>query len=127
MIRVNLFSAALLSELFVSMIALSVTVGLPWKTHITRIAQGLGFYSIIDVAVEAAHSHFGLGRDTRIYDDLSHARIAVYLVCTMYWIVMLWQEAPQPRKLTEEMRRDLLALQGRLGYSLQNLRSRRGS
>jgi hypothetical protein len=125
MIRGNLFSAALMSELFVSIIALSVTVGLPWKTHITRIAQGLGVYSIIDVLVEAAHSYFGLGRDTRAYEALSHMRIAAYLACTLYWIVMLWREAPQPRALPEQMRRDLLALQERAEYRLQSLRSRR--
>jgi hypothetical protein len=125
MIRGNLFSAALMSELFVSMIALSATVGLPWKTHITRIAQGLGVYSIIDVLVEGAHSYFGLGRDTRAYDALSHMRIAVYIACTTYWIIMLWREAPQPRALPEKMRRDLLVLQQRFGYNLQSLRSRR--
>jgi hypothetical protein len=125
MIRGNLFSAALMSELFVSMIALSVTVGLPWKTHITRIAQGLGVYSIIDVLVEAAHSYFGLGRDTRAYEALSHMRIAVYLACTLYWIIMLWREEPQSRDLPDQMRKDLLSLQERAEYRLQNLRSRR--
>jgi hypothetical protein len=125
MIKGSLFSAALMSELFASMIALSVTVGLPWRTHITRIAQGLGVYSIIDVLVEAAHSYFGLRRGTRAYEALSHMRIAVYLACTMYWIVMLWREAPQPRELPEQMRRDLLALQERAEYHLQSLRSRR--
>jgi hypothetical protein len=77
------------------------------------------------VLVEAAHSYFGLGRDTRAYEALSHIRIAVYLACTMYWIVMLWREAPQPRELPGQMRRDLLALQERAEYSLQSLRSRR--
>jgi hypothetical protein len=98
-IRGNLFSAALMSELFAGMVALSVTVGLPWKTHVANIAQGFGIYSIIDVLVEAAHSYFGLGRDTRAYDDLSHARIAVYLACTLYWIIMLWREAPYSRSV----------------------------
>jgi len=123
-IRGNLFSAALMSELFAGMIALSVTVGLPWKTHVANIAQGLGIYSVIDVLVEAAHSYFGVGRDTRAYNDLSHARIAVYLACTLYWIIMLWREAPYSRKLPAQMHRDLLTLQEKLGYSLQTLRSR---
>jgi hypothetical protein len=123
-IRGNFFSAALMSELFAGMIALSVTAGLPWKTHVANIAQGLGIYSIIDVLIEAADSYFGLGRDTRAYDDLSHARIAVYLACTLYWIIMLWREAPNSRKLPAQIHRDLLTLQERLGYSLQTLRSR---
>jgi hypothetical protein len=122
-IKGNLFSAALMSELFVGMIALSVTVGLPWKTHITRIAQGLGAYSIIDVVVEAAHGYFGLGRDTRTYIDLSHARIAIYLACTIYWIVMLWRDELPSRELSGQMRADLLALQKKVGDGLVNLRS----
>ena len=125
MIKGNLFSASLMSELFVSMIAISVTVGLPWKTHVARIAQGLGLYSIVDVLVEAAHSYFGLGHDTRTYDNLSRLRIAVYLACTAYWIVMLWREAPEPRSLSQQMHSDLLLLQQRIGYKLQGLRSRR--
>ena len=123
-LRGNLFSAALMSELFAGMVALSVTAGLPWKTHVANIAQGLGIYSIIDVLIEAAHSYLGLGRDSRAFDDLSHARIAVYLACTLYWIIMLWREAPYSRKLPAQMHRDLLTLQEKLGYSLQTLRSR---
>jgi len=123
-LRGNLFSAALMSELFAGMVALSVTAGLPWKTHVANIAQGLGIYSIIDVLIEAAHSYLGLGRDSRAFDDLSHARIAVYLACTLYWIIMLWREAPNSRKLPAQIHRDLLTLQERLGYSLQTLRSR---
>ena len=99
LIRGNLFSAALMSELFVVMIALSVRVGLPWKTHVANIAQGLGIYSIIDVLVEAAHSYFGVGRDIRAYTYLSHARMTVYLACTLYWIIMLWREAPYSRSV----------------------------
>ena len=123
MIKGNLFSASLMSELFVGMIALSVTVGLPWKTHITRIAQGLGLYSIIDVLVEAAHSYFGLARDTKAYDALSHLRIAVYVACTIYWIIMLWREAPQARELPEQMHTDLLTLQEAVDGHLHSLRS----
>jgi hypothetical protein len=123
MIKGNLFSAALMSELFVGMVALSITVGLPWKTHATRIAQGLGVYSIVDVLVEAAHGYFGLGRDTRAYDALSHVRIAIYIACIIYWIVMLWREAPRTRELPEQVHIDLLALQETIDHHLQSFRS----
>jgi len=49
-LRSNLFSAALMSELFVGMVVLSSIAGLPWKTHVARIAQGFGAYSIFCVA-----------------------------------------------------------------------------
>jgi len=125
MIRGSFFSAALLSELFVGMIVLSVTAGLPWKTHVARISQGLGIYSLSSVLIEVGRTYFSLKRETRAYDELSHARIAVYLVCLVFWIIMLWREPPQPREMTEQMRRQLLELQRSVGHQLQSLRSRR--
>jgi hypothetical protein len=73
--------------------------------------------------VEAAHSYFGLARDTKAYDALSHVRIAVYIACTIYWIIMLWREAPQTRELPKQMHTDLLALQETVDGHLQSFRS----
>jgi hypothetical protein len=63
-IRGTFFSSASMSELFVGMMVLAVKAGLPWKTHVARISQGLGVYSIIDVLIEAGHSYLGVGRNT---------------------------------------------------------------
>jgi hypothetical protein len=120
-IKGNFFSSALMSELFVGMVALSATVGLPWKTHVARISQGLGVYSIIGVLTEAGHSTFGT--NSRIFATLSHLRITTYLICIGYWIVMLWQEAPAPRQLPEDMRGQLFTLQRRVEFDLQRLRA----
>src|ERR1700761_5857105 len=54
--RGNLFTSALQCELFAGMIAFSTTANLPWKTHVARIAQGLGFYSFVGILTEAGHS-----------------------------------------------------------------------
>jgi hypothetical protein len=125
MIKGNIFSAALLSELFVGMIALSVTAGLPWKTHVARISQGLGVYSVLTVVLEAARTYFGLRTNSQIYDDLSHVRMGVYLLCVTYWIIMLWRDAPRGREMTEGMRRQLAAINTGAALDLQKLRSRR--
>ena len=120
-IRGNFFSSALMSELFVGMIALSVTVGLPWKTHVARISQGLGVYSIIGVLTEAGHNHFGT--HSQIFTTLSHLRITTYLICVWYWNIMLWRNAPAPRELPEEMRIQLFTLQRTLEYDLRELKN----
>ena len=39
-LRGEFFSSVVLSELLVAMVALSVTLGLPWRTHVARLAQG---------------------------------------------------------------------------------------
>jgi hypothetical protein len=125
MIKGSFSSAALLSELFVGMIALSTTAGLPWKTHVARISQALGIYSLFTVLIEAGNSYFGLRSDTRAYVDLTHVRMVLYLVCVSYWIVMLWRDAPADREITEGMRRQLAAINAGAALGLQQLRSRR--
>jgi hypothetical protein len=120
-----LFSAALMSEFFVAMMALSVSVRLPWKTHVAKIAQGLGAYSLTSVLVETGHSYFGVTRESPAYILLSHIRMAAYLGCVAYWIIMLWRDEPPSRAMTEEMRVRLFSLHRWVAYDLQGLRSRK--
>lgn len=125
MIKGNLFSAVLISELFVAMIALSVGAGLPWKAHVVKISQGLGIYSVIDFLIEAGHSYFGLSQGTLVYHELSQIRIAVFIACVAYWNATLWRDAPPVRELSDRMYKELSALNLLVGSQLQNLRSRR--
>jgi hypothetical protein len=46
-----------------------------------------------------------------------------YLICVMYWIVMLWRDAPAPRELPAEIRSQLVAFQRLLEYDLRKLRA----
>jgi hypothetical protein len=119
--RGNLFSSALLCELFVGMIAFSVTARLPWKTHVARISQGLGFYSLIGILTEAGHSV--INRSSTLSQGLTLTRMSTYLICISYWIVTLWRDAPAPKELPKEMRRQLFTLQTRLEYDLRKLRA----
>ena len=118
----NFFSSALMGELFVAMIALSATVGLPWRTHVARISQGLGFYSLVGILIAAGQSYFGAAHrmPERI---LSHIRMATYLSCVVYWIVTLWRDEPQTKPLPTELRTRLALLQGRVAYDLHAVRS----
>jgi hypothetical protein len=120
-IRGDFFSSTLMSELFVGMIALSVTVGLPWRTHVARISQGLGIYSIICILIEAGHSYLGLAHDTQAYATLSHLRMVAYLFCIAYWVETLWCNAPQSKELPDDMRRRLVMLQRRVAYNLYRI------
>src|ERR1700722_13108567 len=121
----NLFTAVLQIELFVVMMALSVTAGLPWRTHVAKIAQGLGAYSLISVLFETGHSYFGLSRDLPVFILLSHVRMAAYLGCVSYWIINLWSDERAARRMTEQMREGMFTLQMQVEYHLQDLRSRK--
>jgi len=122
-LRSDFFSAALMSELFVGIMMLSVTVGLPWKTHVARIAQGLGAFSLICVAKDIVSNYFGLTGDNHTFKELDHVRVLAYLACEAYWIAMLWQEAPAPRELPEVMRTKIYTLQRELEYDLSRVRA----
>jgi hypothetical protein len=121
----TLFAAALISELFVLMMALSISVSLPWRTHVAKIAQGLGAYSLVSVLIETGHSYFGVSRELPAFVFLSHIRIAAYIACVSYWSVTLWHKEEPSREMTQEMRERLFTLQRRVEYDLQNLRSRK--
>jgi hypothetical protein len=120
--RMNLFSSALLCLLFVGMIRFSVTARLPWKTHEARIAQGLGFYSLLGILIAGGYTVIGEVRTSAFSQQLTLLRLTTYLICLTYWIVMLWRDAPAPKELPEEMRRQLYTLQARVQYDLRRLR-----
>lgn len=121
-IRGNFFSSTLISELLVAMLALSVSMGLPWKTHVARLTQGFGIYSIFCILIEGAHSYFGSDRGKHIYVLVSHIRMSLYCVCVAYWIFTLSRNEPEPRKLPEQLRMDLRMLQRRVALLLQGFR-----
>ena len=120
----NLFAAALMSELLVAMLALAVSVRLPWRGHTAAVAKGLGAYSLVTVLIETGHSYFGGSRESPIFVFFSHVRMAAYLICVTYWIIGLWPDESPGRTMTREMREKLFTLHARLEYDLNHLRSR---
>lgn len=124
-IKGNFFSEVCMGELFVGILAVSVDVGLPWKTHAAKISQGLGAYSIMEVLIEGGHNYFGIGQDDRLYQMLAHVRMLGYLGCLCYWIFSLWPDEPASRPLTNEMHLRLSELQRVVEEDLRRLRSRR--
>ncbi len=118
-IRGNFFASVLMSELFVAMIVLSVTLGLPWRTHVARLAQGFGIFSIFGIFTDAAHGYLG----ANYYQMVSHLEIELYLTMVAYWIVTLAMKEPEPRRLPEELRQELRALQQRVALMLTHLRA----
>jgi hypothetical protein len=112
-LRVDLFSSVLMTEIFVAMVALSVTLGLPWRTHLARVAQGIGIYSLTGILLDAAHTYFGTHKGVATFNLLTQLQSGLYLVCLGYWTVTLAQSEPAPRKMPEELHNELRALQTR--------------
>ena len=122
-IRSDFFSAVVTSELFVCMVVLSATFGLPWKTHAARIAQGLGTYSLVCVGLGIAKIFYGLQQGNQHFYQLDHARSLVGLACEAFWVVTLWREAPAPTELPDQMRNQIYTLQRQVENDLIRVRS----
>lgn len=121
-LRGNLFSSILVSELFVGMMLLAFTAGLPWKLHAFRIAQGCGVYAMFSILLDAVENYFGLATRKDVFTTLSHVRLEVYLLCELFWIVTLWQEAPVPRELPARVNAQLVHLNRQTAALLSHLR-----
>jgi hypothetical protein len=118
LLKGSYFSAALMSELFVGMMALSSVAGLSWSSYVAKIAKGLAFYSVATLVFEAVNTSFGLTGNDRLYGELSQLRMVLYLGCVLYWIASLWRNAPPAGRMPDHVRQQVSvigqALQSRL-------------
>jgi hypothetical protein len=118
----SFFSAALMSELFVGMIAISAVAGLTWSSHVAKVAKGFTVYSIATLILETANTWLGLGGSGHTYDDLSRIRIAIYLCCVAYWIVALWRNAPPSAKMPDHVRQQASTIDQMVKIRVEALR-----
>lgn len=123
LLKGNFFSSLLLSELSVGIFALSVRAGLSWTTHVARIMHGFVAYSLCTLALETARTYFGVKQGSHAYGNLSHLRIAIYLLCMTYWIVTLWHNAPSPRQMTDLMRQQVSTIREALASRVEARRA----
>ena len=127
LLKGSFFSAALMSELFVGMMALSSIAGLNWSSHVAKIATGLAFYSVATLVFETINTVFGLTGNDRRYDQLSRLRMVLYLCCVMYWIVSLWRKEPPARRMPDYVRQQVSVIGQALQSRLNGLRSEEDS
>jgi hypothetical protein len=122
-LRSDFFISVLMSELFVGMMVLAASAGLPWKTHVARIAQGFGGGALISVVLQGANNYFGLGHGFRTSALIANAEGFSTLGFVGFWIVTLWQEAPAPRELPDAMLTQIYTLQRRVESDLGRIRN----
>jgi len=127
LLRSNFFVSVLESGLFVGIMVLSSTVGLPWKTHAARVAQGFGACALTSMVLEGTRNYFGLGPGQRAYGVVAYIETVIYIGCMGFWIVSLWQEAPAPRELPDAMLMQIYTLQRRVENDLVRIRNWRRS
>jgi hypothetical protein len=126
--RGDFFASVLVRELFVGMIFLSVTTGLPLRTHVARIVQGLGIPAIagiLGILIEALQTHFGHVSSPKPYGLLSYIQRATNISTQLFLVVTLARKAPEPRALPAQLYRQLLHLNRQTDLALDYLRPRK--
>ena len=126
-LRGELFSTVMISELFVGLLIISVTFGFIWSTHVGVIVRGLGVFSMLSLVSQGLEGFLGTHHGLDLFKTLSQLQIVAYLACLTYWIVGLSQPAPETRPLPENMRVLLVRLNTHIAALSSELRVGKGA
>ena len=102
--------AILRAVFFLALAGFSQVLSIGWRDRELQIATGLGFYSIVSLAVTEFHIHQVSG--TKIYHSLDLIVSASYLAALVYWVFALASRPVERREFTPQMKSMLLALAG---------------
>ena len=95
--------------LFLVLAGCSQLLSIGWRDRELQVATGLGFYSLVSLAVDALHSHQGMGPQ---YRSLHQAVAVSYLCSLLYWVFSFATKEAERRDFTPQMQNLLLALAG---------------
>jgi hypothetical protein len=94
---------------FLALTAFSQLLSIGWRNRELQIATGLGFTSLVGLAVAMLHTHETTWTQYRHMNDLV---IASYLCSLLYWIVSFAQKEAERREFSPQMQSLLLAVAG---------------
>jgi hypothetical protein len=117
-VRGSLFASLVTCELVIFMAFSATRLGLGWRNHVMALAQGLGLWLLVAVAVDGIQSYLGAAQS---FATLDHLRISVYCVALGYWIVQFWRPEPARSPISAELQKHILALHRRVTYDLDRL------
>jgi hypothetical protein len=94
---------------FLALAGCSHLLSIGWKDRELQVATGLGFYSLVSLAVTMAHSHQVAGTQFRILEQVT---AATYLCSLIYWDFCFAQREAARREFSPQMQSVLLAVAG---------------
>jgi hypothetical protein len=80
-----------------------------WKNRELQISTGLGFYSLIFLAVTLIHTYRPVDDFYHFYDQFL---VFCYLLTLIYWLLSFLKDEPERKIITPQMERTLLLLGG---------------
>jgi hypothetical protein len=87
----------------------SQLLSIGWRDRELQVATGLGFYSLIALAISELQAHQTSGL---LYIHLSEVGVASFLCSLVYWLVSFAQKEAERREFTPQMQSFLLAVAG---------------
>jgi hypothetical protein len=94
---------------FLALAGCSQLLSIGWRDRELQIATGLGFYSMVSLAVWMSHSSQAYGPQ---YHLLDQADAASYVCSLAYWVVCFATKEAERREFTPQMQSLLLAMAG---------------
>jgi hypothetical protein len=108
--RLQQTAAILRAVFFLALVAFSQMLSIGWRDRELQIATGLGFYSIVSLAVTVLHSHQKIRAPS--YALLDRFVTVSYLAALFYWVYCLAKRPVERREFTPQMKNMLLAVAG---------------
>ena len=95
--------------IFLVLAGFSQWLSIGWRDRELQVATGLGFYSLISLAVSIVQPHLSSSEQ---YVRLNQIAIASFICSVLYWSVSFAQKEAVRREFTPQMQRVLLAMAG---------------
>ena len=87
----------------------SQLLSIGWRDRELQVATGLGFYSLVNMAISIAQTHQSTGPQ---YIRLEQFAVVSFLVSLVYWLVSFAQKEAARREFTPKMQSFLLTVAG---------------
>lgn len=94
---------------FLALAGCSQLLSIGWRDRELQIATGLGFYSMVSIAVAILHTHQAAGPQYHLLDQIMASS---YLCSLLYWVYCFAQQEATRREFTPQMQNFLLAVAG---------------
>jgi hypothetical protein len=103
-------TASVLRILFFMLLAgCSQLLSIGWRDRELQVATGLGFYSLVSLAIAMWRTHRGMSSEYAILNQIGET---AYLCSLLYWAFSFAQKEAERREFTPQMQSFLLAVAG---------------
>lgn len=94
---------------FVALAGCSQLLSIGWRDRELQVATGLGFYSLVSLAMAMIHTHQSTWAQ---YRHLNQILVGSYTCSVVYWVFCFAQKEAARREFTPQMQNLLLAVAG---------------